>query len=191
MQWAVFTQAGPENELDAEMRVKGDPMKMLPTVRKFMQEINPDTPLLEPMAQSEVFRQSIAQQIMFARLAECFGVLAVVLIATGLYGTLSYRVSKRSPEIGVRMALGAQRWQIVWMVLRGSLLLTAMGVVIGVPLAVAASRGLASSLYGVGPLDVRSYALAILGVAIVSLAASGVPAGRAGSVDPSEALRAE
>lgn len=191
MRWTAFTQGGLENELDVEMRVKGDPMTMLPTVRKFMQQINPDTPLLEPMAQSEVFRQSIAQQIMFAGLAGCFGVLAVVLIATGLYGTLSYRVSKRSAEIGVRMALGAQRWQMVWMVLRGSLLLTAMGVLIGIPLAIAASRGLASSLYGVGPLDLRSYAFAILGVAIVALAASGLPAGRAGSVDPSEALRAE
>jgi ABC-type lipoprotein release transport system permease subunit len=79
---------------------------------------------------------------MFVRLAGCFGVLAVVLIATGLYGTLSYCVSKRNAEIGLRMALGAQRWQIVWMVLRGSLLLTTMSVVIGIPLAIAASRGL-------------------------------------------------
>jgi predicted permease len=191
MCWTVFTQGGLENELDVELRVKNDPMKMLPTVRKFMQEIDPGTPLLEPMAQTEVFRQSISQQIMFARLAGCFGVLAVVLIATGLYGTLSYRVSKRSAEIGVRMALGAQRWQIVWMVLRGSLLLTAMGVVAGIPLAVAASRGLASSLYGVKPLDISIYAIAIAGVALVALAASGLPAGRAGSVDPSVALRSE
>jgi hypothetical protein len=70
-----------------------------------------------------VFAQSISQQTLFARLAGCFGVLAVVLIATGLYGTLAYRVSRRSAEIGVRMALGAKRSQVVWMVLRGSLLL--------------------------------------------------------------------
>ena len=156
-----------------------------------MQEVDPDTPLLEPMAQSEVFEQSISQQIMFARLAGCFGVLAVVLIATGLYGTLSYRVSKRSAEIGVRMALGAQRWQIVWMVLRGSLVLTAIGVAVGIPLAVAASKGLSSSLYGVKPLDIVSYLSAIVGVAVVALAASGLPAGRAGGVDPSVALRAD
>ncbi|QHS52809.1 ABC transporter permease [Edaphobacter sp. 12200R-103] len=191
MRWIAFTQDRLENEVDVEMRVKGDPMKMLPTVRKFMQEINPDTPLLEPMAQSEVFRQSISQQIMFARLAGCFGVLAVVLIATGLYGTLSYRVNKRSAEIGVRMALGAQRWQIVWMVLRGSLVLTMIGVAAGIPLAIAASKGLSSSLYGVSPLDITSYLFAIAGVAIVALVASGLPAGRAGSVDPSVALRAE
>jgi hypothetical protein len=83
MRWTVFTQGGLVNQLDVEMRVKGDPMEMLPTVRKFIQQIDPDMPLLEPMAQSEVFEQSISQQIMFARLAGCFGVLAVVLIATG------------------------------------------------------------------------------------------------------------
>ena len=191
MYWTVFAQGGLINQLDVEMRVKGDPMEMLPTVRKFMQQIDPDMPLLEPMAQSEVFRQSISQQVMFARLAGCFGILAIVLIATGLYGTLSYRVSKRSAEIGVRMALGAQRGQIVWMVLRGSLLLTAIGVVAGVPLAMAATKGLSSSLYGVKPLDISSYIFAIVGVAVVALAASGLPASRAGSVNPSVALRAD
>ena len=191
MRWVVFTQGDLENQLDVEMRVKGDPMEMLPTVRKFMQQIDPDMPLLEPMAQSEVFQQSISEQVMFARLAGCFGVLAVVLIATGLYGTLSYRVSKRSAEIGVRMALGAQRGQIVWMILRGSLLLTAMGVAVGIPFAMAASKGLKSSLYGVKPLDLTSYIFAIVGVAVVALTASGLPARRAGSVDPSIALRAD
>jgi predicted permease len=191
MRWTVFTQGGLENQLDVEMRVKGDPMEMLPTVRKFIQQIDPDMPLLEPMAQIEVFQQSISQQVMFARLAGCFGVLAVVLIATGLYGTLSYRVSKRGAEIGVRMALGAQRRQIIWMILRGSLLLTAMGVAIGIPIAMAASKGLKSSLYGVKPLDLTSYIFAIVGVAVVALTASGLPARRAGSVDPSVALRTD
>jgi predicted lysophospholipase L1 biosynthesis ABC-type transport system permease subunit len=190
MRWVVFTQGDLENQLDVEMRVKGNPMEMLPTVRKFIQQIDPDMPLLDPMAQSEVFQQSISQQIMFTRLAGCFGVLAVVLIATGLYGTLSYRVSKRSAEIGVRMALGAQRRQIVWMVLRGSLLLTAIGVAVGIPFAMAASKGLKSSLYGVKPLDLTSYIFAIVGVVVVALASSGLPASRAGGVNPSIALRA-
>lgn len=191
MNWTVFMQGDRENELNVEMRVQGDPMAMLPTVRRSIQQIDPDMPLLDPMASSEVFRQSISQQIMFARLAGCFGVLAVVLIATGLYGTLSYRVSRRNAEIGVRMALGAQRRQIVWMVLRGSLLLTAAGVAAGIPAAIAASKGIESSLYGVKALDITSYLLAIAGVTIVALTASGLPAGRAGSVDPSTVLRAD
>jgi ABC-type antimicrobial peptide transport system permease subunit len=143
------------------------------------------------MTQSAVFAQSIAQQALFARLAGCFGVLAVVMIATGLYGTLAYRVSRRTAEIGVRMALGAQCSQVVWMVLRGSLLLTAAGVAIGIPLAMAAGKGLESSLYGMKSLDPGSYAFAVAGVALVALLASAVPAGRAASVDPSRALRSD
>jgi len=191
MLWVVFMQGGEVNQLNVEMRVPGDPMAMLPTVRKVITQIDPDMPLLEPMTQSSVFAQSISQQALFARLAGCFGVLAVVLIATGLYGTLAYRVSRRSAEIGVRMALGAQRSQVVWMVLRGSLLLCAVGVVIGVPLAMAAGKGLESSLYGMKSLDLTSYVFAIVGVALVALLASAIPAGRAATVDPASALRSD
>lgn len=190
MLWIDFTQAGPVNQMNVEIRVPGDPMAMLPAVRKAVAQMDPDMPLLDPMTQSAVFEQSISQQVLFARLAGCFGVLAVVLIATGLYGTLAYRVSRRSAEIGVRMALGAQRSQVVWMVLRGSFLLAAIGIGIGIPLAMAAGKGLEDSLYGVKPLDPGSYALAMLGVALVALLASAVPAGRAASVNPSRALRA-
>jgi ABC-type antimicrobial peptide transport system permease subunit len=124
-------------------------------------------------------------------LAEFFGLLAIVLVATGLYGTLSYRVNMRTAEIGVRMAVGARREQVVWMVLKDSLLLTAVGVLTGVPLAMLLGRALTSSLYGVKPFDAVSYLLAVLGVAIVALAASAVPAGRAASVDPLTALHTE
>jgi predicted permease len=191
MLWTAFTQGGAVNQLNVEIRAPGDPMAMLPTVRKVITQIDPDMPLLEPMSQSAVFEQSISQQALFARLAGCFGMLAVVLIATGLYGTLAYRVSRRSAEIGVRMALGAQRSQVVWMVLRGSLLLCAAGVVLGVPLAIAAGKGLESSLYGMKSLDAASYAFAIVGVALVALLASAVPAGRAANVNPTSALRME
>jgi predicted permease len=191
MIWTTFTQGGAVNQLNVEMRVRGEPMAMLPTVSKVIAEIDPDMPLLEPMTQSAVFARSISQQALFARLAGCFGILAVVLIATGLYGTLAYRVNRRSAEIGVRMALGAQRSQVVWMVLRGSLLLCAAGVALGVPLAMAAGRGLETSLYGMRSLDAASYLFAITGVALVALLASAVPAGRAASVNPTRALRLE
>jgi predicted permease len=189
MLWTAFTQGGAINQLNVEMRVPGDPVAMVPTVRRIIAQIDPDMPMLEPMSQSAVFEQSISQQALFARLAGCFGMLAVVLIATGLYATLAYRVSRRSAEIGVRMALGAQRSQVVWMVLRGSLLLCATGVVLGVPLAIAAGKGLESSLYGMKSLDAASYAFAIAGVALVALLASAVPASRAANVSPTSALR--
>ena len=191
MRWNVIAQAGALTQLEVEMRVPGDPLLMLPTVRKVIAQVDPDMPLLEPTTQIAVFEQSVSQQALFARLAGCFGLLAVVLIATGLYGTLAYRVNQRTAEIGVRMALGAQRFQVVWMVLRGSLLLTAIGVVLGVPLSMAAGKTLETSLYGLKPLDPASYACAIGGVAFVALLASAVPAARAASVDPLNALRSE
>jgi ABC-type antimicrobial peptide transport system permease subunit len=143
------------------------------------------------MTQRAQYELTISQQSLFARLAGFFGLLAVVLVATGLYGTLAYRVNNRTAEIGVRMALGAQRAQVVWMVLRDSLILTAVGIAIGVPMAGLVSRTLASTLYGVKPYDLFSYSLAVYGVVIVALAASLVPARRAASVDPLTALRAE
>jgi len=120
-----------------------------------------------------------------------FGFLAVLLVATGLYGTLAYRVSMRTAEIGVRMAVGARRGQVVWMILQDSLLLTAIGVALGIPLAMLVGRALTASLYGVKPMDAVSYFLAVAGVCTVALAASIIPATRAASVDPLKALRTE
>ncbi len=143
------------------------------------------------MTQRAQYDMTISNQLLFARLAGFFGFLAVVLVATGLYGTLAYRVSMRTAEIGVRMAVGARRGQVVWMILQDSLLLMTAGMVIGVPLAMLVGHALASSLYGMKPLDAVSYLLAVSGVAVVALAASAVPAGRAASVDPMKALRSE
>jgi ABC-type antimicrobial peptide transport system permease subunit len=156
-----------------------------------LQQMNPNLPLIRPMTQREQFETTISQHVLFARLAGFFGFLAVVLVATGLYGTLAYRVSMRTAEIGVRMAVGARREQVVWMILKDSLLQTAVGVAMGVPLAMLAGRALTSSLYGVKPLDALSYLLAVAGMAMVALVASAVPAGRAASVDPMRALRTE
>jgi ABC-type antimicrobial peptide transport system permease subunit len=104
---------------------------------------------------------------------------------------LAYRVSMRTAEIGVRMAVGARRGQVVWMILKGGLLLTVTGVAIGIPSAMLVGHAFASSLYGVQPLDAVSYLLAVLGMALVALAASVVPAARAAGIDPMRALRME
>jgi predicted permease len=191
MAWYEYAQIPIIGAMNVEMRVHGDPMAILPAARKVVQQLDPNLPLIKPMTQREQFDSTISQQVMFARLAGFFGFLAVVLVATGLYGTLAYRVSMRTAEIGVRMAVGARREQVVWMILRDSLLLTAAGVVLGVPLAMLVGRALTSSLYGVKALDPATYLLAFAGVAMVALAASGVPAGRAASIDPSRALRTE
>jgi predicted permease len=191
MAWWDYAQDPEVGQMNVEMRVRGDALAILPVVRKVVAQMDPDVPLIQPILQRTQFERTISQQLMFARLAEFFGLLAIVLVATGLYGTLAYRVNMRTAEIGVRMAVGARREQVVWMILKDSLLLTAIGVMMGIPLAMLVGRALTSSLYGVKPLDAVSYLLAVAGVAVVALAASAVPAARAATVDPLEALRSE
>jgi predicted permease len=191
MAWYEYAQIPIAGRMDVELRVHGDPLAILPSARKVIQQIDPNLPLIKPMTQRAQYDLTISSQTLFARLAGFFGVLAIVLVATGLYGTLAYRVSRRTAEIGVRMALGAGRGRVVWMILRDSLVLTVIGVIAGIPLAFAIGRALSSSLYGVQPLDVVTYLIAILGVTLVAFVASAVPASRAASVDPLKALRTE
>jgi predicted permease len=191
MAWYMYAQIPMVGPMTVEMRVHGDPLAILPSARKAVRQLDPNLPLIRPMTQREQFDTTIAQQILFARLAGFFGFLAVVLVGTGLFGTLAYRVSMRTSEIGVRMAVGARRGQVVWMILKDSLGLTIAGVAVGVPLATLVGRALASSLYGVQPLDAATYLLSIVGVAVVALAASAIPASRAAAIDPMRALRSE
>jgi predicted permease len=191
MAWYMYAQIPVIGEMHVEMRVHGDPLAVLPVAQKVLQSIDPDLPLIRPMTQREQYDLTISRQLMFARLAAFFGLLAIVLVATGLYGTVAYRVNTRTAEIGVRMAMGARRGQLVWMVLQDSLLLTAGGIAIGAPLAMLVGRGLASSLYGLMPVDGPIYVVAVGTMTAMSLLASAVPARRAATVDPLKALRAE
>ncbi|HTX75641.1 MAG TPA: ABC transporter permease [Terracidiphilus sp.] len=191
MAWYDYAQIPVIGRMSVEMRVHGEPLAVLPAARKAVQQMDPNLPLIEPMTQRAQYDLTISYQVLFARLAGFFGLLAVALVAAGLYGTLAYRVSRRTAEIGIRMAMGARRGQVVWMILKDSLMLTAIGVAAGVPLAMLVGRALASSLYGVTPLDGASYALAVLGVTCVALAASAWPARRAAGVEPLNALRTE
>jgi predicted lysophospholipase L1 biosynthesis ABC-type transport system permease subunit len=191
MAWCMYAQIPVIGVMQVEMRVHGEPLAILPSARKAVQQMDPNLPLIQPMRQRDQFETTISRQLMIARLAGFFGFLAVVLVATGLYGTLAYRVSMRTAEIGVRMAVGARREQVVWMILKDSLTLTLAGVAMGVPLAMLMGQALTSSLYGVKPLDAVSYLLAVAGVAVVALAASAAPARRAATIDPWRALRTE
>jgi ABC-type antimicrobial peptide transport system permease subunit len=131
------------------------------------------------------------QERLFARLSVFFGLLAALLVATGLYGTLAYRVSRRAAELGVRMALGAQRRQVLWMVLRESLAISVAGTLVGFPLAIGAAHVLRSTLFGLGPNDPLTFAAALCGMFVVVLLASYIPARRATKVDPLVAQRYE
>jgi predicted permease len=191
MAWYMYAQIPITGQMHVELRVHGETLAILPAVRKVVQQMDPNLPLIQPMTQQAQYEQTISQQLLFARLAGFFGLLAVLLVATGLYGTLAYRVNNRIAEIGVRMAVGARRGQVVWMVLRDSLVLTGIGVLVGVPLASLVAKALSSALYGVKPYDGLSYSLAVGGVAFVATVASLIPARRAANVNPLSALRAE
>jgi ABC-type antimicrobial peptide transport system permease subunit len=148
-------------------------------------------PIEKTMTQQQQYEESYAKQRMFAAMGGFFGVLAALLVATGLYGTHSFRVSRRTTEIGVRMALGASRAQVLAMVMRESLWVLLAGLGCGIPLTVFAVRPLKSMLYQMSPLDPVSFAVAISAMIVVSGCATFVPARRASSIEPMQALRTE
>jgi predicted permease len=191
MAYFPYTQIAGTATMHIELRTEGNAVALLPVVRGAVREFGPDLPLLEPMTQQQQFDRSFTDERLSARLAMSFGLLAALLVATGLYGTLSYRVCRRTAEIGVRMALGAQRGQVLRMVLYESLGVSVAGLLLGLPLAVMGARALRSMLFGLGPGDPIAFAAAILGLAAVVLAASLIPARRAATVEPMVALRDE
>jgi predicted permease len=184
-------QSNPVGIMHIEMRTRGDALAMLPAVRKMMAAAYPDIPLEKPMTQRAQFEESYESQRMFAAMGGFFGVLAALLVATGLYGTYSFRVSRRTTEIGVRMALGASRGQVLAMVFCESLWVLIAGLAAGIPLTFLAVRSLKSMLYMMSPLDPVSLVLAIAAMIVVSGCAVLLPARRAASIEPMQALRTE
>lgn len=189
--WYSYDQGSSILNMDVEVRTAGDPMSLLPEIRRVVRGIDPNTPVNDPKVLSAEFAEGYAMSALFARLGAFFGGLAALLVAVGLYGTLAYRVNRRGAEIGLRMALGSQRGQVVWMVLRESLVLVAAGLAVGLPLAWFGSKLMASMLYKLSAQDPVSFACAACGVVVISLLAAWVPARRAAGMDPMQVLRME
>jgi predicted permease len=174
-----------------EVRTRGNALALLPELRKAVAGLYPDVPLEQPITQKEQFQKSYEQQRMFAAMGGFFGLLAALLVATGLYGMHSFRVSRRTTEIGVRMALGASRSQVLVLVLRESLWVLVAGLAAGIPLTFLAARPLKSMLFQLSPFDPASFALAIAAMIVVSAFAALAPARRAASIEPMQALRTD
>jgi len=191
MAWYCYQQDSNIENLDVEVRTQGNPIALLPEIRRIVRELDPNAPVQKPIVLAAQFEESYLMPTLFARLGAFFGGLAALLVAVGLYGTLAYRVSRRTLEIGVRMALGAERKQVLWMILRDSLVLIVAGLAVGLPLAWFGSKLMASMLYKLPAHDPVSFVAAGLGVLAVSLTAALLPARRAASVEPMEALRTE
>ena len=182
---------GPVRGGTFEIRTAGDPVALTASAREALRAIDPTLPIFNVRTLNEQMLHSIRQDRLFAKLAVMLGALALTLSAIGLYGLLAYAVTRRTPEIGVRMALGAERTHVRWMVVRQSLVLVGIGLALGVPAAAASSRFLEAMLFGLEPRDARALAAAAAVMLLVSLAATYAPARRASRIDPLTALRAE
>ena len=167
------------------------PLSMTNAIRKAVQSADPDMPVFEVASMEELVAASVSEPRFNALLLACFATLALMLAAVGVYGSVSYSVTQRTHEIGIRMALGAARNDVLKMVVEQGMTLTLVGVGIGVLGALALTRFLAGLLYGVKPTDPASLAFVAVLLSVVALAASYVPARRATKVDPMVALRCE
>jgi predicted permease len=159
--------------------------------RRAMAAVDPNLPVNFIRTLEEQVAGQFNQQRLIARLTSFYGLLSLILASIGLYGVTAYNAGRRINEIGVRMALGANRGQVIGLVLRGAFGLIAIGLFAGIPLAVAAGRFLGNQLYGMNPYNPEMIAVAVGVLALASLFASAIPARRASLTSPSEALRAE
>ena len=167
----------------------GNPPGIPERVRKALASIDPNLVLYSVDPYEQVVSGQFQQEKMIATLTSLFGALGLILAAVGLYGVLAYMVEQRTSEIGVRMALGADRWKVTTMVLRGAFLQIGIGLAIGIPAAVGAGKLMTTQLYGVKPWDPLMLALAVALLSLAAVLASTVPARRAAGVEPMVALR--
>ena len=179
-EWAIF-----------EIRTAGDPEQMIATVRKTLLSVNEDLPVegARPVVMS--VDRTNAQPRMIARLCSIFGIMALLLAATGLYGVLSYGVARRTNEIGIRMALGAGKGRVIKMILRETGVMIAIGLAAGVIFTAIGVQLVKSKLFGLGVLDPVAVISAVAILCVVAFIAGYIPAARAAKINPTQALRQE
>jgi predicted permease len=174
-----------------EVRTAGDPPLLIPSVRRAVAEVDRSLALSAAKTQDQQIDEALVQERLIARLASFFGTLALALAAIGLYGTMTYTMGRRTNEIGIRVALGAKRSQILGMVVREAFALVFLGIVVGLPVALAAGRLVANQLYGVKASDPLTFSAAVGVLLAVASFSAYLPAWRASRVDPMMALRCE
>lgn len=174
-----------------EVRAAGDPGRVAIAAREIVRSIDPSLPLFALRRQDEQIAVSLSREVLFARLAALLGGVTVALSAIGLYALLAYAVTRRTAEIGIRLALGAGRASVRWMILKQSLVLAGCGLALGIAGAAAGSKVVEALLFQVQPRDPLAIGAAAVLMLAVSLAAGYIPARRASRVDPLVSLRAE
>jgi len=173
------------------VRTTGDPERNIADLRAAVAAIDPNLPLLNIVTIQEQIDGLMAQDKLISALTGLFALLALLLAAIGLYGVMNYNVVRRTNEIGIRLALGAQTPTVLWMILRESLVLLGIGVAVGLPLALASTVVVKNQLFGLSRVDPATFAIAIAVVSGMTVFAAWLPARRATRVDPMEALRCD
>ncbi len=173
------------------VRTANDPMKLAGALRHEVMAVDREQPITAVRTMDEIVDQELAGRRFSVRLIGLFAALALALAAIGLYGVVSYSVAHRTQEMGLRMALGASKWNVIGMVLGEALKLTLAGLIVGATMAVLATRFLKGQLFGITPDDPETFLIAAVTLLAVVMAGTYVPARRATQVDPAVALRAE
>ena len=181
----------PRDSMSVVLRSAIDPRQMIAPAREVVRQMDPDLPLYRVTTMAERLSRSLWARRAYSWLFASFAVVALLLAAAGIYGVVSYAVSQRTQEIGIRMALGAQPSQVLGEVLRSGMLLAGLGVAIGLAVAFWAVRLLQGLLFGVSPRDPIVFMAVAAVVAGVALLANLIPARRASAIDPMRALRFE
>ncbi|MPY90568.1 MAG: FtsX-like permease family protein [Luteitalea sp.] len=191
MVYLPYNQGEGLNQMVFALRTAGDPHGHVGAAREVLRQADAGVPMGRITTQAAQIDQTINQEIVFARLSSGFAMLALVIACVGLYGTMTYSVTRRTGEIGIRMALGAQRGRVMWLVLRQVIVLGLAGLVIGLPVALAASKLVESFLFETEPNDPLAITAAVGMLLAATAVAAYVPARRASRIDPMVALRHE
>ena len=180
------------NYLDAiEIQTAGNLTGLETEVRRTLTQVNPDLAIVNFTTFTEQVKANFTQEAMIVKLTSFFGILALVLASIGLYGVTAYSVERRTSEIGIRMALGADRMSVLWMVLRGALLQVGIGLLIGIPVAILGGHAMASQLFGVKPWDPMILSVTLIVLCTAAFFAALLPARIAAGLEPMRALRTE
>ncbi len=173
------------------VRTTGDPVHSVTDLRAAVASVDPNLPLLSITTIHDQMSNFMTHDELISSLTGLFSLLALLLAAIGLYGVMSYNVVRRTNEIGIRIALGAQTPAVQWMILNESLLLLAIGVGLGLPLTLLATKSIKGQLFGLSALDPITFTVALIVVSVMTLLAAWLPARRATKVDPMVALRCD
>jgi predicted permease len=189
--YLAYQQQPNAGHMVVEVHTAAEPGSVLSQIQGSIESLDRDLPMIDARTMSDQVAASLSAERIFANLTAGFGLLALVLASIGIYGIMAYTVSRRTAEIGLRMALGEQPGSVVWMVMREALGILGLGLVAGIACSLALSRFVATQLFGLQVTDTWTYVLAIALLSAVALVSSFVPARRASVIDPLSTLRCE